>query len=86
MEYLKELLARANISGWESWSTQYRVLVVVVTLLVAYWALRVAVPAMLRVLRPFIFAAIVLAAVWALFPTETCSIEIVSRIPVICAR
>ena len=86
MEYLKELLARANISGWESWSTQYRVLAVVVTLLVAYWALRVAVPAMLRVLRPFIFAAIVLAAVWALFPTETCSIEIVSRIPVICAR
>lgn len=86
MEYLKELLARANISGWESWSTQYRVLVVVVMLLVAYWALRVAVPAMLRVLRPFIFAAIVLAAVWALFPTETCSIEIVSRIPVICAR
>lgn len=86
MEYLKELLARANVSGWDSWSTQYRVLAVVVALLVAYWALRVAVPAMLRVLRPFIFAAIVLAAVWALFPTETCSIEIVSRIPVICAR
>lgn len=86
MEYLKELLARANVGGWESWSTQYRVLAVVVALLVAYWALRVAVPAMLRVLRPFIFAAIVLAAVWALFPTETCSIEIVSRIPVICAR
>ncbi len=86
MEYLKELLARANVSGWDSWSTQYRVLAVVVALLVAYWALRVAVPAMLRVLRPFIFAAIVLAAVWALFPTETCSIEIVTRIPVICAR
>jgi hypothetical protein len=86
VEYLKELLARANVSGWDSWSTQYRVLAVVVALLVAYWALRVAVPAMLRVLRPFIFAAIVLAAVWALFPTETCSIEIVTRIPVICAR
>jgi len=86
VEYLRELLARANVSGWDSWSTQYRVLAVVVALLVAYWMLRVAVPAMLRVLRPLIFAAIVLAAVWALFPTETCSVEIVSRIPVICAR
>ena len=86
MEYLKELLARANLAGWESWSTQYRVLAVVGGLLVAYWALRVAVPAMLRILRPFIFAAIVLVAVWAMFPTETCSIEFLSKLPTLCAR
>ncbi len=86
MEYLKELLARANLGGWESWSTQYRVLAVVGALVVAYWLLRVAVPAVLRILRPFIFAAIVLAAVWAMFPTETCSIEFLSKLPTLCAR
>lgn len=86
MEYLKELLARANLGGWESWSTQYRVLAVVGALVVAYWLLRVAVPAVLRILRPFLFAAIVLAAVWAMFPTETCSIEFLSKLPTLCAR
>lgn len=86
MEYLNELLTRANLGTWESWSMQYRVLAVVIGLLVAYWALQVLLPVMLRVLRPFIFLAIILAAVWALFPTETCSIEILSKIPMLCAR
>ena len=86
MEYLEELAARANLGNWNSWSTQYRVLAVVVGLLVAYWALRVMVPAVLRILRPFLFLAIVLAAVWALFPTETCSIEFLSKLPLLCAR
>ena len=65
---------------------QYRVLAVVVGLLVAYWALQFLLPVVLRVLRPFIFLAIILAAVWALFPTEVCSVEILSKIPMICAR
>lgn len=86
MEYLKELLARANLSGWESWSTQYRVLAVIGGLLVAYWALRVVVPAVLRILRPFIFIAIALAAVWAMFPAEVCSLEFLSKLPTLCAR
>lgn len=86
MEYLKELAARANLGNWDSWSPQYRVLAVVVGLLVAYWALRMTVPAVLRNLRPFLFLAIVLAAVWALFPAETCSIEFLSKLPILCAR
>ena len=83
MEYFKELANRANLGSWDS---QYRLLAVVVGLLVAYWALRVMVPAVLRILRPFLFLAIVLAAIWVLFPTETCSIEFLSRLPVLCAR
>lgn len=86
MEHFKELANRANLGSWDSWSTQYRLLAVVVSLLVAYWALRVMVPAVLRILRPFLFLAIVLAAIWVLFPTETCSIEFLSRLPVLCAR
>ena len=86
MEYLKELIARANLGTWDSWSTQYRLLAVIVGLLAAYWALRVMLPAVLRVMRPFLFLAIVLAAVWVLYPTETCSIELLSRLPVLCAR
>ncbi len=86
MEYVKELIARAHLGSWDSWSTQYRVLAVVVGLLVAYWALRMMVPTVLRILRPFLFLAIVLAAVWALFPAETCSIEFLSKLPVLCAR
>lgn len=86
MEYLKELLNRAELGAWETWSTQYRVLAVVVGLLVAYWGLRVVVPTVLRVLRPFLFLAIVFAAVWALFPKETCSFEILSKVPVLCAK
>ena len=86
MEYVKELAARAHLGSWDSWSTQYRVLAAVVGLLVAYWALRVMVPTVLRILQPVLFLAIVLAAVWALFPAETCSIEFLSRLPVLCAR
>ena len=86
MEYVKELAARAHLGSWDSWSTQYRVLAVVVGLLVAYWALRVMVPAVLRIVRPFLFLAIVLVAVWALFPAETCSIEFLSKLPLLCAR
>ena len=86
MEYVKELAARAQLGSWDSWSTQYRVLAAVVGLLVAYWALRAIVPTVLRILRPVLFLAIVVAAVWALFPTETCSIEFLSRLPVLCAR
>jgi hypothetical protein len=86
VEYFKELANRANLGSWDSWSTQYRLLAVVVGLLIAYWALRVMVPAVLRSLRPFLFLAVVLAAIWVLFPTETCSIEFLSRLPVLCAR
>ena len=86
MEYFKELANRANLGNWDSWSMQYRVLAVVVGLLAAYVALRVMVPAALRVLRPAIFLAIVLLAVWALYPTENCSIEFLSKLPILCAR
>ena len=86
MEYFKELAARANLGSWDSWSIQYRVLAVILGLLVAYTALRLMVLAMFRLLRPILFLAVVLAAVWALFPTETCSIEILSRLPMLCAR
>lgn len=86
MEQINELLTRANLGTWDSWSMQYRVLAVIIGLLLAYWALQVLLPVVLRVLRPFIFLAIILAAVWALFPTEVCSVEMLSRIPKICAR
>ncbi|TAJ84738.1 hypothetical protein [Reyranella sp.] len=86
MDYLKELLNRAGLGSWETWSTQYRVLAVVVGLLVAYWGLRVVVPTVLRILRPALFLVIVLAAVWVLFPNEICSIEIFSKVPLICAK
>jgi multisubunit Na+/H+ antiporter MnhE subunit len=86
VESVKELAARAHLGSWDSWSTQYRVLAVVVGLLVAYWALRAMVPTVLRILRPVFFVAIVLAAVWALYPAETCSIEFLSRLPFFCAH
>ncbi len=86
MEQLNELLTRAKLGTWDTWSMQYRVLGVVIGLIVAYWALQVLLPVVLRVLRPFIFLAIILAAVWALFPTEVCSVEMLSKIPRICAR
>jgi hypothetical protein len=86
VEYFKELANRANLGNWDSWNTQYRVLAVVLGLLAAYWALRVMVPAVLRILRPFLFVALGLAAVWALYPTETCSIEFLSKLPFLCAR
>jgi hypothetical protein len=86
VEQINELLTRANLGTWESWSMQYRVLAVVIGLLLAYWALQVLLPVVLRVLRPFIFLAIILAAVWALFPAEVCSLEMLSKIPKLCAR
>ena len=86
MEYLKELAGRAGVGNWESWSIQYRVLAVVLGLLAAYWALRVMLPAILRILWPFLLLAMVLAAVRVIYPAETCSIEFLSRLPVICAR
>lgn len=86
MEYLKELVNRAGLGAWETWSTQYRVLAVVVGLLVGYWALRIVLPTVLRILRPVIFLAFVFVAVWALFPTETCSFEVLSKVPVLCAK
>ena len=85
MEYLKELANRADLAGiWNTWSTQYRVLAVIVALVAAYFALRSVVPAVLRMLRPGLFIVIVLLAVWALFPSETCSIEFLARLPLLC--
>jgi hypothetical protein len=85
VEYLKELANRADLAGiWNTWSTQYRVLAVIVALVAAYFALRSVVPAVLRMLRPGLFIVIVLLGVWALFPSETCSIEILARLPLLC--
>lgn len=85
MEYLKELADRADLVGlWNSWSTEYRVLAVIVGLLAAYLALRSVVPAILKLLRPALFLLVVLIGVWALFPGETCSIELLSRLPLLC--
>ena len=87
MEYLKELAGRADLAAtWDSWGTQYRVLAVIVALLAAYFALRSVVPAVLRMLRPGLFVVIVLLGVWALFPTEICSIQVLSRVPLLCRR
>jgi hypothetical protein len=85
VEYLKELANRADLAGvWNTWGTQYRVLAVIVALLAAYFALRSVVPAVLRMLRPGLFIVIVLLGVWALFPAETCSIEFLARLPLLC--
>jgi hypothetical protein len=85
VEYLKELASRADLAGsWESWSTQYRVLAVIVALLAAYLALRSVVPAVLRLLRPALFLVVVLIGVRLLFPAETCSIELLARLPFLC--
>ena len=86
VEYLKDLADRANLANWDSWNARYRLLAVIVGLLVAYLALRMIVPAVLRILRPVFVLAIVLLAVWALFPTETCSIEFLSKLPFLCTR
>lgn len=86
MEYLKELAARADLGNWTSWSMQYRVLAVIVGLLVAYMALRAIIPTVLRLLRPVLFLALVLLAVWVLYPAETCSIEFLAKLPVLCVR
>ena len=87
MDYLKELAGRANlIATWEAWSPTYRVLAIAVGLAGAYWALRFVLPAVLRMLWPVLLVAFVLAAIWAVFPEATCSVELISKLPVICAR
>ena len=87
MDYLRELAARANLSAsWEAWSPEYRVLAVAVALAVAYWVLRFLVPAVLRIMKPVLFAVFVLGAVWALFHEATCSIELIARLPFLCSR
>ena len=52
MEYLQKLGERAGLGGWDSWSVPYRVLAIVAAALLAYWLLRVAVPAAVRLVRP----------------------------------
>ena len=87
MEYLKELASRADLAGtWDAWSTQYRVIAAIVGLLVAYLVLRSVVPTVLRLLKPALLILIVLLGLWAVFPTETCSIEFLSRLPLVCRR
>ena len=87
MEYLKELANRADLEAiWGSWSTQYRLIAVIVGLLVAYLALRSVVPTVLRLLKPALLILIVLLGLWVVFPTETCSIEVLARLPLLCGR
>jgi multisubunit Na+/H+ antiporter MnhE subunit len=87
VEYLKELANRADLGSlWASWSTQYRVIAVIVGLLAAYLVVRSIVPAVLRMLRPALLIVIVLLGVWALFPAETCSIDVLARLPLLCRR
>jgi hypothetical protein len=87
MDYLKELAGRANLSAsWEAWTPEYRVVAIGVGLALAYWGLRVVVPAVLRILRPAFIVAFLLGAVWALFPEATCSIGLISKLPMVCAR
>jgi hypothetical protein len=87
MEYLKELAGRANLSAsWDAWTPEYRVLAIAVALALAYWVLRVVVPAVLRILRPVFIVAFLLGAVWVLFPEATCSIGLISKLPVVCSR
>jgi hypothetical protein len=86
VEYLQKLSERAGLSGWDSWSAPYRVLDVVGAALIAYWLLRVAVPAFLRLARPALLLLLVAAVVWAVFPDEMCSMRWASKLPVLCAR
>jgi hypothetical protein len=87
MDYLKELAGRANLSAsWDAWTPEYRVLAIAVALAIVYWALRVVLPAVLRILRPAFFIAFILGAVWIFFPEATCSIGVISKLPVVCVR
>ena len=86
MDFLQKLVARADLSGWDSWAVQYRVLSVVAAALLVYWALRVAVPAFLRLARPVLLLLLIVAAVWAAFPEEMCSMQWASKLPVVCSR
>ncbi len=87
MDYLKELAGRADLAAtWDAWSPAYRVLAIAVALALAYWVLRVAIPAVLGILRPVLLVAFALVAVWALFPDKVCAIEVLAKLPVVCAR
>jgi hypothetical protein len=86
VDFLQKLVARADLSGWDSWSVQYRVLSVVAAALLVYWVLRIVVPAFLRLARPVLLLLLVLAAVWAAFPAEMCSMAWASKLPIICSR
>lgn len=86
MDFLQKLVARADLSGWNSWSVAYRVLSVVAAALLVYWLLRIAVPAFLRLARPVLLLLLILVAIWAAFPAEMCSMEWASKLPVLCAR
>ena len=85
MEYLQKLAERADLAGWDSWPVHYRVLAIVGAALLAYWLLRVAVPAFLRLARPVLLLLLVAAVVWAVFPSEMCSMQWASKLPV-CSR
>jgi hypothetical protein len=86
VDFLQKLVARADLSGWDSWSVQHRVLFVVAAGLLVYWGLRIALPAFLRLARPVLLLLLILAAAWAAFPAEMCSMEWTSKLPVVCAR
>jgi uncharacterized membrane protein YphA (DoxX/SURF4 family) len=86
VDFLQKLAARADLSGWSSWDTPHRVLAVVAAALLIYWGLRVAVPAFLRLARPVLLLLLIVAAVWAAFPEEMCSMQWASGLPVICSR
>ena len=86
MEYLKTLYARAGLGSWETWALQYRVLVVTLGLFALHWLMRNMGPTVLRILRPFLLLAFVLAVLWAVYPAEMCSIEFLSKLPILCGR
>ena len=86
MEYLQKLGERAGLGGWDSWSVAYRVLAIVAAALLAYWLLRVAVPAAVRLVRPVLLLLLAVAVLWAVFPNEMCSMPWASKLPVLCVR
>ena len=64
----------------------YRVLAIVAAALLAYWLVRVAVPAAVRLVRPVLLLLLAAAVIWAIFPNEMCSMSWASKLPVLCAR
>lgn len=86
MTFLQKLMERAGVSGWESWPVPYRVLVGAVAVLLAYWALRAAVPAFLRLVRPALLLLLGVIVVWLVFPDEMCSMPWVAKLPLLCSR
>jgi hypothetical protein len=86
MEYLQKLGERAGLGGWDSWSVPYRVLAIVAAALLAYWLVRVVVPAAVRLARPVLLLLLAVVVVWAVFPNEMCSMSWASKLPVLCAH